>query len=278
MQRLIEQFKPDVILAWGVMDLDEMLKGARIPIILVSHGPHESSWSRRFLDRGSRVATHLVAVSRSAAEAFRDDVLDRVTIICNGVERPQPHHFSDASRQQARRRMQIQPGEKAIGFIGRLADEKRPLALAEAIELFPEDYRAVFIGPSTNGMVEKAKLITKKMSYLQAVSASCVYDLMCGLDVLVSPSRYESFGLSVVEAWSCRVPVVATDVGIAGEIGSQASCIIPVEFSPRMLADAIEEASMREKLDVAEETSRNFMAGDMAEKWCRYLRQVTLVS
>ena len=64
--------------------------------------------------------------------------------------------------------------------------------------------------------------------------------LMGSLDVLVQPSLVESFGLAVVEAQACGVPVVATRVGGLPEIvvDGETGFLVTSE-DPEALADKV---------------------------------------
>lgn len=79
-------------------------------------------------------------------------------------------------------------------------------------------------------------------------------------DIFVSPSRWESFGLTVVEAMAWGVPVVAASSdGVRGVLGSDYRFLVPIA-DPEALAGKLSEAI------------RCFQAGDMGE-FGRALRQ-----
>lgn len=61
-------------------------------------------------------------------------------------------------------------------------------------------------------------------------------------DVYIQPSRYEGWGIAVVEAAASGVPIVMTDVGLAGEVirDGVSGRIVPVE-DPTAIADAVNE-------------------------------------
>lgn len=58
--------------------------------------------------------------------------------------------------------------------------------------------------------------ITKSVRFLGWVSDTA--DLFAAADVFLSTSEYEGYGMSVIEAGLFGVPVVTTDVGVAGEV------------------------------------------------------------
>lgn len=70
-------------------------------------------------------------------------------------------------------------------------------------------------------------------------------------EVFVFPSFYEGFGFPIVEAFSCGVPVVTSNVSSCGEIASDAALQVNPS-SPEEIAQAIsrvlEEASLRKEL------------------------------
>jgi glycosyltransferase involved in cell wall biosynthesis len=80
-------------------------------------------------------------------------------------------------------------------------------------------------------------------------------------DVVLVPSRYEGYGLVIVEALAAGVPVIATDVGVAREAGA----IVASErqFIPtflKWLADGPRSASL------VNYPYRNYM--EYVEQWC----------
>lgn len=60
-------------------------------------------------------------------------------------------------------------------------------------------------------------------------------------DVVVMPSHYESFGMAALEAMSCGVPVITTNVaGISSLIDEKHSSLITTVNNPLLLASQIE--------------------------------------
>ena len=51
-------------------------------------------------------------------------------------------------------------------------------------------------------------------------------------DLVVLPSRYEGFGLPVVEAMACGTPMVCSDIPVLKEIGGEAAFYTPLGSIP----------------------------------------------
>jgi glycosyltransferase involved in cell wall biosynthesis len=64
--------------------------------------------------------------------------------------------------------------------------------------------------------------------------------LLAASDVVVCPSRFESFGLVPVEAMACEVPVVSTNVGGPAEtiVDGETGFLVPPR-QPSQLADRV---------------------------------------
>ena len=56
---------------------------------------------------------------------------------------------------------------------------------------------------------------------------------------LASPSLWEGFGLPLLEAMACRVPVIASDIPAHREVAEEAACYVDAE-DPDSMASGIE--------------------------------------
>ena len=93
-------------------------------------------------------------------------------------------------------------------------------------------------------MLTEIRRIAPGSLHLGPLSPRKAGSLLPGLDVLVCPSDYESFGLAIVEAWAAQIPVVSTRVGVVAELCDELdiSVIVPFRSSPRTLARAVQRA------------------------------------
>lgn len=68
---------------------------------------------------------------------------------------------------------------------------------------------------------------------------------------VVSPSRYEGFGLPLVEAMSAGVPVLASDIAVFREVAGDAAVYLPVDDAAawkRTLVELAADSSLRSRL------------------------------
>ncbi len=100
--------------------------------------------------------------------------------------------------------------------------------------------------------------------------------LMAGADVYCLPSLYEGFGITVLEAMACGVPVVVSDRGSLPEVVGDAGVI--VEPAPGPLAAALEallrDPERRSRLGAAAaRRAAGFSWARCAEGWLEVLLQ-----
>lgn len=114
----------------------------------------------------------------------------------------------------------------------RVLAERRELYTLGIIGHFDDDQRRYCL----NKWGEEAM---SKTRFLGVVQREDIPDVINSAKLLVVPSRYETFGIPVIEALACGVPVVATRVGGLAELVSQGVGKLVDSFKPADLADAI---------------------------------------
>ncbi|MGB9754961.1 MAG: hypothetical protein C0183_13430 [Roseiflexus castenholzii] len=90
-----------------------------------------------------------------------------------------------------------------------------------------------------------------QLRFLRQVSNDDLVNLYNAAALFVFPSRYEGFGLPILEAMACGAPVVAANNSSIPEVAGEAALLVDAE-SPLSIARAIErllnDASLRDEL------------------------------
>lgn len=144
---------------------------------------------------------------------------DRMAVIPPGVDHA---FFSPGSRAGARAALGMGPGPVLL-FVGRIQPLKGlDLAIAALAEL-PEQVTLVVVGgPSgPGGPAELTKIrrmvaelgLADRVTFVAPQPHHLLSTYYRAADLVVVPSRSESFGLVALEAAACGVPVVAAEVG-----------------------------------------------------------------
>lgn len=106
----------------------------------------------------------------------------------------------------------------------------------------PDDVEVVIVGP--RGWEDEPVLqqaAGRGATVLGHVDEARLHALYAGCDVFAYPSRYEGFGLPVLEAMAHGAPVVTTDVSSLPEVAGDAALLVAPD-DPAALGDAIGRA------------------------------------
>ncbi len=223
--RLLRRRRPDVVHVhmlsaqlWGI----PAARLARVPVIVsTEHSIMETSIEGRPKSPGLRLlylrlaalASRTVAVSGTTARRLQEWGLDpaRITVIDNGVDLA-ALRFTPAARAEVRAELGIDEGTTVIGTVGRLAPEKRldvaVAALAPRLRAGGALLLVVGDGAGRSALLEQASTLGVAGSVRLLGARRDVPRLLMAMDVLVSPSRDETFGLAVVEGLAAGLPVV----------------------------------------------------------------------
>jgi len=176
----------------------------------------------RFQERaGTYWADQVIAVSHATRDeiTWMYEVPERKThVVYNGVT---PQRFAQPlDCGEFKHRFHIAPLDPLVLFCGRLAWQKGPDLLVEAIPAVLRRFGAakfVFAGDGDmrGGLEQRARQlgVTHATRFIGHRSGDDLIHLFQAADTLCVPSRNEPFGIVVLEAWSAGKPVVVTQVG-----------------------------------------------------------------
>ncbi|MDO6765156.1 glycosyltransferase [Agarivorans sp. 1_MG-2023] len=156
---------------------------------------------------------NLVAGELKAALGFDDE---KVQVIKNGVD---TRNFAPGSKVVARRELGLPEHFRLIGCAGRLELEKGQAVLIESLSFLPEDVHLAFAGDGSQRkqleqLVESLHL-QERVHFLGSIESMPRF--YQSLDLFCLPSYFEGLSLVILEAQSCEVPAVVTNVGASTE-------------------------------------------------------------
>lgn len=145
--------------------------------------------------------------------------LDKVEVVPLFVDVEHFHCYQDNKREELLKKIGAVDETKIILYVGRFGRYKGLNYLVKALALLPENYCLVLIGdgperPAVEQLVGELKL-GHRVLRLDHVPYADLPKYYSAADVFVLPSidRGEAFGLVVVEAMACGIPVVTTELG-----------------------------------------------------------------
>jgi L-malate glycosyltransferase len=241
------------------------------------HGKRLAYWiSRTEYALLTRVIVHSTYVANQVAEGYGVP-LRKISLIPLGIDlqkfSPVNSSLSDGSGRSDL------PNNYRIGYIGRLSAEDKgvdliPLIARAILDRGISDFHIVVVGggPDRQSSEETCQRlgVSEKIQWLgwrEDIPA-----LLADMDLVVQPSRMETFGLSAVEALALGVRVVACDVGGVREVIGNCpdAKLVPVG-DVDSLASAILEFK-REHGRSRSTTSRSYVAARFDRK--RFAREM----
>jgi glycosyltransferase involved in cell wall biosynthesis len=184
----------------------------------------------------------------TVSQASREDLIahlrlprDRIDVVPNGLTRAQQP--GDAAR--ARARLEARDRPIALAVATDLPHKDLGMVVAAVAEL-PAGERPLLAiagqGTDTGDLAgfAAAQDVPDDVRLLGAVGTAELEDLYAAAAVLVTATRYEGFGLPVLEAMARGVPVVCTDLPVLREVAGDVARYVPAR-DPQALADALRE-------------------------------------
>jgi glycosyltransferase involved in cell wall biosynthesis len=227
---------------------------------------------RAVVPRAARRAARVLAVS----ELTKRDLVElygipeeKIVVTPNGVD---PAFTPEGPRAD---------GDPYALFVGALQPRKDATSAIEALSVLGDGApRLVLVGPDKGGRADAERAaerlgLSERVELRGHVPQEELAALYRGAHCLVFPSRYEGFGLPVLEAMASGTPVVATTAGALPEVAGDAAILVEAG-DPVALAGGIERAiADRERLVAAGlERARQFSWAETARRTLEVYREL----
>lgn len=205
-----------------------------------------------------RRVARVIAVSEAVADSLRAQNIfahEQITVVRHGIE------LERFRAVEAVKRNRLQ-----VGMLGELSPVKGQIDFVRAAEIISsqrDDVDFVMAGrdhSADGGYARSLKqmIANSQLGHRMRLIESTVdlVGFLCELDVFVSASHSEAFGLAIVDAMACGVPVIATATGGASEIitDRETGRLTPignVEELAKCIIELLDDSQHRELLSAA---------------------------
>ena len=194
------------------------------------------------------------------SEATRADLIrllgtppEKVEVLYSGVDarfRPEPE-----PGEQERLRTRYGLDRPYVLSVGTLQPRKNFVRLIRAFAHLPDTGRVLVIaggrGWLYESVLEEAARHPDRVRILGFVEDADLPALYRGADLFVFPSFYEGFGLPVLEAMACGVPVVCSGVSSLPEVAGDAALLVDPEDEDGLMGAmerALEDEGLRQEM------------------------------
>jgi glycosyltransferase involved in cell wall biosynthesis len=190
-----------------------------------------------------------------------------VRLLPNGVDRSL---FHARERREARRQCGLPLDRPIVISVGQFNERKGPERILEAIRSRPE-IGAVFLG--------KGPLAPEGPQVLHRgeVTHAEVATWLCAADIFVLPTLNEGCSNAILEAFSCGLPVVTSDLPFNRAIADEDCALLVDPNDPadigRAIARLVDEPELRSRMAASSlRHSQAFQLGDRAARMIEFFR------
>ncbi|WP_414544541.1 glycosyltransferase family 4 protein [Nostoc sp. CCY0012] len=231
------------------------LKGKPQPIVVTCHDlinliqpeniydqsslPFMSMAAWKFAIRGMKKAKHIISVSQHTAKDIRQNLEiapENITIAPDAIESifrilPKKEVFS------LRQEYGIAPETFCLLNVGSNHPRKNISTILKVIKALKEKNLPVYFWKAGADFTSEQKTFIQThelqnfVAYLGKPDQDKLVQIYNATDVLLSPSLYEGFGMTVIEAMACGTPVITSNVTSLPEVAGNAAILVdPVDI------------------------------------------------
>jgi len=205
--------------------------------------------AERYLQRLYREFDSVLAPSATMAAGLRALGIARVTLQPLGVD---TRLFSPLRRDPGlRARLGIAPDTCLLVYAGRFSREKNLASLVSAVRRLGRGFHLLLIGAG------EWRATGPQISVLDFErSEAALAALLSACDLFVHPGPHETFGLVVLEAMACGLPVLGVRAGGVGELVDEGVGWLVDDGSPDALCEGLRQLATSDRRQLGRQARR----------------------
>lgn len=196
--------------------------------------------------KACRHADRIIAVSECTKRDIVKDygiAPEKIEVIYQGCDPAFAVPVACEKKEEVRRRYRLP--DKYLLFVGSIEERKNARLIVKALEHLPADLHLVLVGKKTPYVTLLENTLDSqtagRVHFLHNVPFADLPSIYQSAQVFVYPSRYEGFGIPILEALNSHIPVVAATGSCLEEAGGPHSLYVhPDDITG--LSDAIRKA------------------------------------
>ncbi len=267
---ILNKLKPDLFLSPdGMLSLGAKCK--QLPVIHdinFKHHPEDLPFLTRkyynhyfpkFARKAQRIATVSEYSKNDIAQSYQIDP-SKIDVVYNGINEIF-HPLSEEEKKQVKQRYTA--GEDYFLFVGSIHPRKNPIRLLQAFEQFKQEtgstMKMVFAGPFFWGKKEVQQQLgnmksKKDVVFTGSLNSQELNRVFASAFCLTFVPYFEGFGIPLVEAMQCEVPVITSELTSMPEVAGNAALLIdPYQVAEIKNAMCLIYSDARLRQDLVEE-------------------------
>lgn len=231
-----------------------------------------------------RQANRIIAIS----ECTRRDIMElgeiddsRIHVVYQSCDTRFRQQVSPEQKQDVRARYSLP--KRYVLFVGTIEERKNALLAAQALPYLSDEIHLVLVGRQTAYAktifsFARQNGLANRIHMLSGVPTSDLYAIYQQAECFVYPSRYEGFGIPIIEAIQSRLPVIACTGSCLEEAGGPDNVYVDPD-EPQEMAMAIK--SITDNPDAARQIVtrsldyiRRFENGNVAQEMLNVYRSL----
>lgn len=210
----------------------------RVKVVWTAHLIAENNRVIKLFNRAfSKFVDKVISVSKAVKTSLIKNGIspEKIKVIYNGVD---TDYFKPMENDSIRKELNIGENTLVLTTISRFNEEKGHYFLIQGIKELTKhitDFKVLLVGEGEEQsfIKEKVKEHNLKDYVLFLGYRKDIPEILAATDIYVSPSKKEAISFSIIEALSCGVPVVATEVGGVPEIFEKGNGGILIPFGDK---------------------------------------------